>query len=197
VLKKGDYLDFIKKVWQLTTLRISPEVLPYHRIYLLIGIGLNFVLSYLVTLLIPVTEVKLELSPLIAMAMKAVNLFFLGFFLYLILRLFKKSDRFFKLFLAIIWGTLLIELVNLAISMTPAFAQYVFDVKLATNIGFAVLFNLIVYASIAWMIVFMGHIFRFGLDVSRFKGIWIGIGYILISGMFSIIIFGNPFEGLV
>ncbi len=190
-------MDFINKVWQLTTLRISPEVLPYHRVYLLMGIVFNFVLSYLVTLLIPVTEVKLEFSPFIAMAMKAVNLFFLGFFLYLILRLFKKSDRFFKLFLAIIWGTLLIELVNLAISMTPAFVQYLFDVKLATNIGFAVLFNLIVYASIAWMIVFMGHIFRFGLDVSRFKGIWIGIGYILVSGMFSIIIFGNPFEGLV
>jgi hypothetical protein len=190
-------LAFIKKVWQLTILKLSPEALPYHRSYLFMGIGLNFLLSYLVAISLPATEAKLSLSPLSAISMKAVNIFFLAFFLYLILKFTQKLNRFYKLFLAIIAGTVVIEMVNFAISMFPAFCKHILNMDVMNNIALAVLFNLFVYATIAWMIMFMGHVFRFGLEVSRFKGIWIGIGYILISGIFSMIILGNPFEGLV
>lgn len=190
-------MEFIKKVWQLTTLRLSPEALPYHHLYLWIGIGLNFALSYIVAISFPETEIELKLTSLKIMLMKAVNLFFLALILYCILMMVKKINRFSKLFLAIVAGTFVIELVNFGISLFPALLKYMFKMDLDANVGAALFFSLMVCISIAWMIIFMGHIFRFGLDVSRLKGIWIGIAYILVSGMFSIMIFGNPFEALV
>lgn len=195
--KKGHYLEFIKKVWQLTTLKISPELLPYKRAYLLMGLGLNFVLAYFVVVLLPSGELKQALTPMLAISMKAVNLFFLGVFLYLILKFNQKTDRFFKLYLSIVAGTLLIETLNFILSLIPNLLKKGLDIDLSSNLGLALMFSLMVYITLAWMIVFMGHIFRHGLEISRFKGIWIGIGYILISGVCSVIIFGNPFEELM
>ncbi len=186
--KKGHHLDFLKKVWQLTTLQISPEALPYTGRHLVLGIALNLLLSYLVAISLPVTELKSWLSPMLAIEMKSVNLFFLAFFLYLILKLTHKTNRFFKLFLAIIMGTLMIESINFMLSLIPSIIKTDF---------FTMLFTLIIYITIAWMFVFIGHVFRFGLEVSRFKAIGIGIGYILISGIVSMMIFGNPFEEIV
>ena len=135
-------MDFIKKVWQLTTLRVSPEEVPYHRFYLFVAIGLNFLLGYLVTLFLPVTESALHLSSAMAIVMKAVNIFFLAFFLYLILYFSKKTNRFFKLFLSIVVGILLIEIVNFLVSMiVPFLAKYIFNIEFSTHAGFALLFN--------------------------------------------------------
>lgn len=190
-------LDFIKKVWQLTILKISPEALPYNRSYLLIGLALNFLLAYVVVTFLPVPELKQVFTPTIALLMKVTNLFFLAVCLYIILKWTKKADRFFKLYLAIVAGTLVIEMVNFVLSLIPSFFQSLFNYDLTTNLGLAVMFSLLVYVTIAWMIIFMGHIFRYGLDVTRLKGIWIGIGYILVSGLFSMLIFGNPFQELL
>lgn len=190
-------MEFIKKVWQLTTLKISPEILPYKRAYLLIGLGLNFVLAYFVVIYLPTEELKKALPMDLAISMKAANLFFMGFFLYLILKFTQKTDRFFKLYLSIVVGTLLIELINFIISLTPHLLKIIFSIELSSNLGLALVFSLMLYITLAWMIVFMGHVFRHGLEVSRFKGIWIGIGYILISGICSMIIFGNPFEEII
>ncbi len=196
-VKKGHKLDFIKKVWQLTTLKISPEVLPYERVYLLAGLALNFFLSYLIAIFLPPSEIKLVLTPVVAILMKATNLFCLALFLYLILKFTKKSDRFFKLYTAIVVGTLLIEAINFCISLLPSLLKQGFGIELSTHLGLALMFTVMVYITIVWMIVFMGHIFRYGLDVSRLKGIWIGIAYMLISVLFSAMIFGNPFEEII
>lgn len=190
-------MDFIKKVWQLTILKISPEALPYHRSYLLIGLGLNFVLAYVVVTFLPIPELKKMFTPTTALLMKTVNLFFLAVCLYIILTWAKKGDRFFKLYLAIVVGTLFIETINFILSLTPSFFKNTFGVDLSENLGLAVMFSLLAYATIAWMIIFMGHIFRYGLEVTRLKGIWIGIGYILVSGLFSMLVFGNPFQELL
>lgn len=195
--EKGQKLDFIKKVWQLTILRISPEVLPYNRTYLLMGLGLNFLLAYVVVTFLPIPELKQMFTPTMALLMKAVNLFFLAVCLYIILTWAKKADRFFKLYLAIVVGTLTIEIVNFVLSLIPSFFKQVLDFDISTHLGVALIFSLLVYVTIAWMIIFMGHIFRYGLEVTRLKGIWIGIGYILVSGLFSMLIFGNPFQELL
>ncbi len=195
--EKGWKLDFIKKVWQLTILKISPEALPYHRTYLLMGLGLNFLLAYVVVTFLPVPELKQIFTPTTALLMKMVNLFFLAVCLYLILQWAKKVDRFFKLYLAIVMGTLVIEVVNFVISLIPSFFSSTFGFDFSSNLGLAVMFSLLVYVTIAWMIIFMGHIFRYGLEVTLLKGVWIGIGYILVSGLFSTLIFGNPFQELL
>lgn len=190
-------MDFIKKVWQLTILKISPEALPYNRSYLLMGLGLNFFLAYIVVTFLPIPELKQVFTPTIALFMKVANLFFLAVFLYIILKWSKKVDRFFKLYLAIVVGTLVIETVNFVLSLTPSFFKTTFGFDFSTNLGLARMFSLLAYATIAWMILFMGHIFRHGLDVSRLKGIGIGLSYILISSLFSVLIFGNPFQELL
>lgn len=195
--EKGWKLDFIKKVWQLTILKVSPEALPYNHTYLLMGLGLNFLLAYIVTIFLPIPELKQIFTPMTVLLMKVANLFFLAMFLHIILRWAKKSERFFKLYLAIVFGTLVIEVVNFVISLIPSFLKNRFDFDLSTNFGLSTMFSLVTIFTIIWVIMFIGHIFRYGLEVTRLKGVLIAIGYILVSGLFSTLIFGNPFQELL
>lgn len=187
----------MKKAWQLAILKISPEALSYSHAYLGGGIGLNILLSYLMMVFFPITAEKMTFTPIMAIVIKAVNLFFLAFFLYLILKITKKTNRFLKLYLAIVLGLLVIELVNAFMVMIPVFCTDILKVDLSHYSGLTLILTMMMFMTAAWMIVFMGHVFRFGLEVSRLKGTWIGIMYVLISGIFSMMILGNPFKELI